>query len=493
MRRVELTSIFWGLIVINNWLLANKNITPLLKVVGLCLSFAVLVWWITRHLNFGTSQHFNVVAVGIILIIGWVTILPLGGLGITSYLINLIEVPQAVLRIIYLHRIVIVPILVACYCGVIFCYWRFLRRWMVQLIQPGQTINGAVTAKQNLIVIGQLLLETIIGLGLMYLCTSWFARVSDFWSGFLLLAIGTWLLAAWGAFLIAAYFKMPISSRANAVFHLVVIAIGLLIVGGWTQNLQAQKQAHLPEIISHRGVDNDNGVPNTVQSLKKTVQTHPAKVEMDVQETQDQSFVCFHDANLQLIHKKKTIAKLKNNHVKQIKLTDHGFETRMSTFDEYLKVANRHQQHLIVEIKPQSLNPTKVAQLFGNKYAQQLHRQHDQIHSVDDLIVAKLKHNFPDLSVGLIRPFVFSRLATKDVDFYSLDYRTVNSTNVRFLHAHHKKVYAWTVDNPKVAERMAQIGVDAIITDQPSLIRAKIKLNSTPTVVRVKNVLWQLI
>lgn len=40
---------------------------------------------------------------------------------------------------------------------------------------------------------------------------------------------------------------------------------------------------------------------------------------------------------------------------------------------------------------------------------------------------------------------------------------------------------------------MLQLGVDGIITDRLSLIRAKINVMKAPVTTRVTNVLWQLI
>lgn len=55
---------------------------------------------------------------------------------------------------------------------------------------------------------------------------------------------------------------------------------------------------HLPQLISHRGVSNANGIQNTVESLETTAQLKPDLVETDVQETKDGQFVMMHDANL---------------------------------------------------------------------------------------------------------------------------------------------------------------------------------------------------
>ena len=54
----------------------------------------------------------------------------------------------------------------------------------------------------------------------------------------------------------------------------------------------------VPVTISHRGVSQENGVQNTIQSLEKTALLKLDYIEMDVQETKDGQFVMMHDANL---------------------------------------------------------------------------------------------------------------------------------------------------------------------------------------------------
>ena len=56
--------------------------------------------------------------------------------------------------------------------------------------------------------------------------------------------------------------------------------------------------AKAPVIISHRGVDDKNGVQNTLQSLRKTAKEKPDYVEIDVHETKDKKFIVIHDENL---------------------------------------------------------------------------------------------------------------------------------------------------------------------------------------------------
>ncbi|BAP86082.1 glycerophosphodiester phosphodiesterase family protein [Paucilactobacillus hokkaidonensis JCM 18461] len=490
-KRIELTGIMWVLVIINNWLLANIKLATWIKISCLFCSLLIVIAWVSYQLKAQENIGKTSWIVGLSLLIGWIMLLPLGGLGLTSHVINLIYIPQTALRVLYLRRILIVPVIAICYCSLLVLWWRQLRGWILRSLNP-HFATGSLFTNQFFKSFGIQLLVTIVGFGLMYLCVNWIAKANDFLGGAMLLLIGTWILANWISFLITQYFQLQLTSEPNVIIGIGLMVASVLLVIGWTQSLNYSSQLKTPEIISHRGVDGHNGVQNTVQSLHKTSEKKPAAIEMDIQETEDKSFVCFHDVNLKgLARRNTTVHNLRIARLQRISLSEHGFKTPVSTFNQYLKRAR--QQHLIVEIKPQHVSPTQVAQTFGSHYADKLESRHDKVHSVDDQIIAQLHRSYPRLSVGLIRPFVISRLATKDVNFYSLDYRTVNQQTVQFLHAHHKKVYVWTVDKPQVAQRMLQLGVDGIITDRLSLIRAKINVMKAPVTTRVTNVLWQLI
>lgn len=56
-----------------------------------------------------------------------------------------------------------------------------------------------------------------------------------------------------------------------------------------------------PLTISHRGVDNGNGVQNTIPAMAATIKEKPDYIEMDIQETKDHQFVVFHDKNLKIL------------------------------------------------------------------------------------------------------------------------------------------------------------------------------------------------
>ena len=61
-------------------------------------------------------------------------------------------------------------------------------------------------------------------------------------------------------------------------------------------------------------------------------------------------------------------------------------------------------------------------------------------------------------------------LAGADASVATLNYTVISAAAVRSCHARGAQVLAWTVDDPAVAVRLAALGVDRIISDDPRIV-----------------------
>lgn len=77
-------------------------------------------------------------------------------------------------------------------------------------------------------------------------------------------------------------------------FCLIAIIFGIG-VGTYNTNYLSHTPDRKPVTISHRGVNGNNGVQNTLDSLIETNKAKPDYVEMDIQETKDHQFIVMHD------------------------------------------------------------------------------------------------------------------------------------------------------------------------------------------------------
>lgn len=474
-KRHQIIEYFWLGILITNFILTTTSVPDYVKWISLIATLYIAYWFLSHLLIFTKKRWAACWVAGTFLLT-----IPVGAFGYTSWLVSQVTLPLKLLRFIYLNRIVVVGIAMLVYVICILVWWQ-LRKLMLPDKKKIDIKNyGKMTIEIFIILVGMAVVNVLQ------------EHLTSGWTAWLLLSIGTLLCATLTGSLIVVYFGYTSAAVSNLPL-LIVAGLCLLVSGTWTLNIRETTKPETTVLISHRGVDGTNGVQNTVNSLKKTAKIRPGAVEMDIQQTKDAKFVSMHDPSLrQLANRNQTIDQLSLSKLRKIKLTEHGKTAKLSTFSEYLNVAHQNKIPLIIELKPQNLNPSSVASNFYQQYGLRIWKNRYRIHSVDSDIIMRLAQLNSKLRVGLIRPFAISAL-NKEVDFYSLDYRTINPYLIRQAHQRHQKVFAWTVNNPASARRMEQLGVDGIISDNVTKLREH-KIGSYDyRVEEVKNILWQLI
>lgn len=250
-----------------------------------------------------------------------------------------------------------------------------------------------------------------------------------------------------------------------------------------------------PTTLSHRGVNDGNGVQNTIPALKNTSRLHPDFIEMDIHETKDHQFVVMHDENLKnLTGVNKAPHELTLKQLTKLTARENGDSAKVASLDDYMDAAEKAKQPLLIEIKTTKYDDPKVIERFNQKYGKRILKNHDQIHSLDYNAVEKLKTLNPKLTVGYILPFNFIGVPQSKADFYTMEYSTLNNSFLLTAELTGRKVYAWTVNDDDAMAKMNFMGVDGIITDNLELLQQTIKqLNNHPSYVsRLVNFTFEL-
>ncbi|BBM22722.1 glycerophosphodiester phosphodiesterase [Lactobacillus pentosus] len=260
------------------------------------------------------------------------------------------------------------------------------------------------------------------------------------------------------------------------------VAIGILLA---TSLLVAVNLVYLnglvitkPIIISHRGVDDGNGVQNTIPALIKTSKEHPDYVEMDIQVTKDHQFVVMHDPTLKAlagINKKPSQLTLKQ--LEKITVRENGHQAKIPSFDAYLKAARQHHQKLLVEIKTSSAYTSADTKRFINRYGATLLAHHDQVHTLSYKVMRDLKRLDSQQFVSYILPYNLTFPHT-DANGYTMEVTTLNDQFVDKADRNHKTVYAWDIDDTDQMDRMMFMGVTGIITDNLKEMQQEAKSNT---------------
>lgn len=263
------------------------------------------------------------------------------------------------------------------------------------------------------------------------------------------------------------------------------IIAGSLVIGGIGFNSLYLTGffSDTPITISHRGVNAKNGVQNTIESLKNTSRLHPDFIEIDIHETKGHQFVLMHDENLKnLTGVDKAPHQLTLKQLTKLTAHENGSSAKIASLDDYMDAAEKLKQPLLIEFKTTKYDDPKVVERFNAKYGQRILKNHDQVHSLDYDAVEKLKELNPKLTVGYILPFNFIGVPQSSADFYTMEYSTLNNSFLLTAELTGRKVYAWTVNSDDAMARLNFMGVDGIITDKLELLQKTVKqLNHHPS------------
>lgn len=264
----------------------------------------------------------------------------------------------------------------------------------------------------------------------------------------------------------------------NKIILIAIISIwSLAITGNIIENVfyLAGLDDHVPVTISHRGVNDKNGVQNTIESLKKTAKLKPDYVEIDVHETKDNQFVIMHDENLKkLTGKDKRPKELTLNQLTKLIAKEDGYKGKVVSLDQYMQAAQKLKQKLLIEIKTTPNDSNEFLIKFNKKYGHEILKNHYQLQSLDYRVVTKMQQLNPKIETLYIQPY--NLIYPQSVaDGYSMEYSTLSSDFIWQAHLQNHVVYAWTVNDKSEMKKMMYEHVDGIITDNISMLNTAIK------------------
>lgn len=272
--------------------------------------------------------------------------------------------------------------------------------------------------------------------------------------------------------------KLP-GKRYRLGFYSVLV-LGILMSGYYFANIiynganTAISALSSVQICAHRG-SSVRAPENTLEAVKLAIDEMADYVEIDVQLTKDGEVVLMHDSSLErTTGEKKNVWDLT---FEEIQMLDAGswhseeyIGTTIPTLEEVLKIC-KGEIIVNIEIKGDKHNEgieEKVVELI-EKY--DLENQ-CVVTSMSYSSLKKVKETNEKIKTGYITAMLYGNIYDrKYVDFLSLKSVFVTETTVQNAHSKGKEVYVWTVNSELELERMKNLGVDNIITDDPILAR----------------------
>ena len=288
-------------------------------------------------------------------------------------------------------------------------------------------------------------------------------------------------------FILLAALKLEKDSIANrstkkrhfskTIITFTSLAALIIVAGSVTTNIfyLIGVNSTRPLVISHRGVDNKNGVQNTIQALRKTAKEKPDFVEIDLHETKDKQFVVLHDENLKkLTGVNKAPKELTLKQITKLTAKEDGHQSKIVGFDQYLTEAQKLKQKLLIEIKTTPNDTKTMLARFNRKYGKIILENKYQVQSLDYKVIEELHQINPKLFVLYIQPYNFT-YPQSVADGYSMEYSTLNSDFIWQAHLQNHPVYAWTINDAALMKKMMYEQVDGLITDRVGLAKKTIK------------------
>ena len=231
----------------------------------------------------------------------------------------------------------------------------------------------------------------------------------------------------------------------------------------------------LPMIMAHRGFSAE-APENTLPAFQKCIDEGFSAAELDVQMLADGTIIVMHDDNL-----KRTTGVDKNVWevtYDEIKNLDNGaffdpeFEgTKICTLDEAIKLAAsaKDKLYLNIEIKRNGHDDgiaEKVVQIIlDNNYL-----NYCDITSQDYSTLEEVREINPYVLTAYTSVIGIGDIETLEAaDIISIQETFATYENIERIHNAGKRVFVWTINEQDTMEQLANLNVDAILTNDPRL------------------------
>lgn len=262
-----------------------------------------------------------------------------------------------------------------------------------------------------------------------------------------------------------------------------------------TSAAQGAADAGIPLVVAHRGAS-AYAPENTLAAVDKAHEMGFDWVENDVQRTSDGMLVVLHDAtlarttNVEELYPDRAPWNVADFTAAEIERLDAGSwfgadyaGARVPTLEQYMRRVSRNHQKLVLEIKNPQLYPgieQETLKVLSNEgWLGPSHLEKLVIQSFSADTVRRVHELSPAVKTGLLGTPDLADLPEYATfsDQINSSYTTISASYVATLHAlggpHGKplEILTWTVNDAANARRVADYGVDGIITNTPDVVR----------------------
>lgn len=254
----------------------------------------------------------------------------------------------------------------------------------------------------------------------------------------------------------------------------------------WPDVRLPRQPRETPKVIAHRGSSKEHP-EHTLAAYRKAIEQGADLLECDVRLTADGHLVCVHDRRIDRTSNGRGVVSTKT--LTQLKRNDFGYGAdrgEVLLLEELigLAVGAPHPVGLAIETK----HPTRYAGLVEQRVVEMvrdfglLRSRFDAAGNVYLMSFAELAlRRWRELAPGMPAVFLMERVPLRcrkgwlpfaaDVAGPSVEIVREYPQYVRRVHQAGGQVFVWTVDNEQDLALCRSLGVDAVVTNKPALIR----------------------
>lgn len=276
---------------------------------------------------------------------------------------------------------------------------------------------------------------------------------------------------------------------------LIFTSIVLALIGGTiftyglyngTYNLNIE-HTRMVEVTAHRGLSKEYP-ENTMRAFIAAKNALADFIELDVQQTKDKKLIVMHDSSF-----KRTTGVDKKTwelDYEEVKTLDAGSffseefkKEKIPLLEEVIIFAKENNIRLNIELKPtgHEIDLEKSVIDLIHKYN---FEERCIVTSGHYETLTKIKELDKEIKTGYVMTLAYGNMEEfVNADAFSIEATSITKSLVTEIHKEGKEIYAWTLNTKENIEKMIELRVDNIITDNVTLAKDTIFESNTSNLI----------
>lgn len=232
------------------------------------------------------------------------------------------------------------------------------------------------------------------------------------------------------------------------------------------------------EVSAHRGAS-INYPENTMKAFEMAVEENADWIELDVQLTSDGVPVILHDSNLNRVTGvNKNIWEVTYSDIKDLDcgswFSSEFAGEKIPTLEEVLDFAKKKHIKLNIELKPTG-HEKDFEKIVIDTINERSYKNSCVVTSQEYNTLEKIKEYDEEIKTIYVMSIAFGDITKLTAaDGFSVEASFITSRLVSMVHNAGKEIFAWTVNTRENMDRMIEMNVDNIVTDDIPLAKAAV-------------------